>query len=428
MCVMFIKLFPTYFWLYFSYVVTFLLPLVYGFVLFCVRDHQVRKENGIHPRRVLSVVLLILGVLLIQAMLQDFYVFYTYQSLNNVPFSMNFGLALSPLLYLYFRKLMLPEKLGRRRLFVHLLPVSLVVIFEIVIIALHYTGNLSPAVMLIANAYAFIYPVPLVLSAVFYLFYIVQFRKSYLKNINENYSFIEGIDLNWVNTMIILYVLLLAVIVPSFLIKIIWLRHFSNIVLVVFASYLFIRSLREPHIYYKSSFNVRVRDGFNHAFVKSESIESPPGFASKTIGEKQDILFAGSSPESSENIGLPLQIARKAELKNKLLSLFEDQRVYLKSTLTLNEVAQMLHTNRTYISNIVNSEFSLSFYQFVNKYRIDEATRLFIANPEIQSNRVAEMVGFNSISSFIIAFKLHKKCTPKEWRQANEDSCVEESA
>lgn len=419
---MFTKLFPTFFWLYFSYVITFLLPLIYGFTMLFIPDDRVQRNSGRHPRTMLGGLFLVVGLLLIQAMLQDFYVFYTYQSLNDVPFSMNFGLALPPLLYLYFRKLMIPAKLSRKKLFFHLLPVSAVVFFEITVILLHYTDNLNNTFLLVANTYTFIYPAPLVLSAVLYLFYIVQLRKSYIRNLNDIYSFVEGIDLRWVNTMILLYTLLVAVILPSFLIQMIWLKHLSNIALMMFVSYLFIRSLREPYVCYESSFNIRGRGKSANTRIESEAMESPPHLLDAAI-QKSIKTSPEASEEIAENTALPLQAARKAEIKTKLLSLFETEKVYLRNTLTLNEVAQMLHTNRTYISNIVNNEFALSFYQFVNKYRIDEATCIFSGNPDISSNNVAEMVGFNSISSFIMAFKLHKQCTPKEWRQINQNIC-----
>lgn len=413
-----IKLFSTHFWLYFSYVVTFLLPLVYGFALFHIRMYQINKDIGWHPRRVLGCVFLLIGALLIQTMLQDFYIFYIYQDFNDVPFSMNFGLALPPLLYFYFRKLMLPEKLNRRYLILHLFPVVAIALFEAAVILLHYADRLCPAILIFAEFYEFVYPTPLVFSGIFYLFYIVRLRRLYLKNINDNYSFVEGVDLRWINTMIILYILLVAIILPSFVVEAIWLKHVSNIAFVTFVSYLFIRSINDPHIHYESSFHIRVPSRLNTAGGVSGDIVYPFEFVRDVLKGGQDppVEFP-HSPPVSENVNISLQAARKAELKTKLVALFEIRKVQLKSTLTLNEVAQMLNTNRTYISNIVNSEFDLSFYQFVNKYRIDEATRIFKKNPDASNGEVAQIVGFNSISSFIIAFKVHRQCTPKEWKR-----------
>lgn len=414
---MFIDLFPAHFWLYFSYIVTFLLPLVYGFTLLYVRIHRVNRDTGWHPGAVLGAIFMLTGLLLVETMMQDFYVFYIYQALNHVPFSMNFGLALPPLLYFYFRKLMIPEKLGRKRLTIHLSPVAVIVLFEIMAILLHCTDQLSPGIILAGKIYIRIYPVPLILSAIFYLFYMTGLRKFYLKNINENYSFVEGIDLRRVNRMIILYVLLVACMLPSFVIQTIWLKHISNMALIMFVSYLFIRSLKEPHIHYESSFRVRIPLRQSNIGRTTHGPAPQPVFTGEVIPVKQEISADTLSPPAAENTAIPQQAIRKAELKNQLVALFEIKKIHLKNTLTLNEVAGMLHTNRTYISNIVNSEFNLNFYQFVNKYRIDEAIRIFRENPTISNNEVAEIVGFNSISSFILAFKYHTRYTPKECRR-----------
>lgn len=410
-------LFPVHFWLYFSYVVTFILPLVYGFSLLNIRVNPKKTIPGRHPQIVLGIIFIIVGVLLVQTIIQDMYIFYIYQSVNNVTFSMNFGLALPPLLYFYFRKLMIPQKLSGQQLLLHLLPVVSVVLFEAIVCTLHYTGSLSPHLIFAGRLYMFIYPVPLILSTIYYILCIIRLRRAYIKNIQDNYSFVEGIDLRWINTMILLYVLLAAIILPSYLIQQIWLKHISNAAFVLFISHLFIRSLNDPHIYYESSFNVPI-PGKPDCSGIAENIERPTTSPPGVLCEEQIVASENSPPPTLTGAAnMQQQTARKTELKTQLTTLFEVEKVYLKSTLTLNEVVQMLGTNRTYISNLVNNEFNLSFYQFVNKYRISETIRIFSENPTLPHNEIAEKVGFNSMSSFIIAFKLHQQCTPKEWKR-----------
>lgn len=408
-------LFPVHFWLYFSYVVTFILPLAYGFSLLSIRVNLKKTIPGRHPQIVLGIIFIIVGVLLVQTMLQDMYIFYTYQSVNNVTFSMNFGLALPPLLYLYFHKLMIPRKLSGQKLQRHLLPVLAVVLFEAIVCTLHSAGSLSPGLIFVGRSYMYIYPVPLILSTIYYILCIIRLRRAYIKKIQDNYSFVEGIDLRWINTMILFYVLLAAIILPSYLIQQIWLKHISNVAFVLFISHLFIRSLNGPHIYYESSFNILIPGKPDGSGISNKNTElsatSPPNMPPR------EQTIALENPPPAENTNTQLQTARKTELKTQLTTLFEVEKVYLKSTLTLNEVVQMLGTNRTYISNLVNNEFNLSFYQFVNKYRIGETIRIFSENPTLPHNEIAEKVGFNSMSSFIIAFKLHQQCTPKEWKR-----------
>ena len=96
--------------------------------------------------------------------------------------------------------------------------------------------------------------------------------------------------------------------------------------------------------------------------------------------------------------------------------------IYTNGNLTIPTVAALLGTNRTYVSNVINNEFGFSFYQFVNKYRIQKATILFIQHPDMQIQEVASLSGFNSLSSFISAFKLNEGITPKQWKQRYVDA------
>ena len=99
-------------------------------------------------------------------------------------------------------------------------------------------------------------------------------------------------------------------------------------------------------------------------------------------------------------------------MKNELVQLFDEKEIYTNGNLTITDVAALLGTNRTYVSNVINNEFGFSFYQFVNKYRIQKATILFIQHPDMQIQEIASLSGFNSLSSFISAFKLNEGITP----------------
>ena len=66
-----------------------------------------------------------------------------------------------------------------------------------------------------------------------------------------------------------------------------------------------------------------------------------------------------------------------------------------------------LQTNRTYVSNLINQEFSCSFNEFVNEYRIIEAKKL-IAEKDSKNyslDYISEAAGFGSINTFIRVFK-----------------------
>ena len=103
------------------------------------------------------------------------------------------------------------------------------------------------------------------------------------------------------------------------------------------------------------------------------------------------------------------------QLKERLISLMDDDKVFLKSSLRIDDVAQMLCSNRTYISQIINKEYDCNFSEFINKYRVEYSKNIIFSNPEISIDELIIECGFISTSSFYRVFKKHIGCTPKEW-------------
>jgi AraC-like DNA-binding protein len=108
----------------------------------------------------------------------------------------------------------------------------------------------------------------------------------------------------------------------------------------------------------------------------------------------------------------------KQRLREKLIKYFETEKPYIRPDLSLEDVCIYLQTNRSYISRIINDDFELNFYHFVNRYRIEEAKRLF-ALPEkdhFSIKGIAEYSGFKSISTFNTAFKKFEGTTPSSYK------------
>ncbi|MFP2995726.1 AraC family transcriptional regulator [Spongiivirga sp. MCCC 1A20706] len=105
------------------------------------------------------------------------------------------------------------------------------------------------------------------------------------------------------------------------------------------------------------------------------------------------------------------------ELKNKLDGIMEDEKPYLNHDLRLNDVATLLNVSRNHASQIINENYNLSFFDFVNKYRIDEAIRLLLNNENVHLNitQIAYSSGFNSRASFYKAFKKFTDVSPTSY-------------
>lgn len=113
-------------------------------------------------------------------------------------------------------------------------------------------------------------------------------------------------------------------------------------------------------------------------------------------------------------------------LKENLIQLFETDLIYKNPDLKITHISSTLHTNRTYISNLINKEFACTFSDFVNNYRIVEAKKLLLQDTlrKYSLDFISEKSGFGSQSTFIRVFKDREGVTPGKFRDLN---IIEES-
>lgn len=106
------------------------------------------------------------------------------------------------------------------------------------------------------------------------------------------------------------------------------------------------------------------------------------------------------------------------ELLNRLLEYMELEEPYLNTDLSLDELCKKLNTNRTYLSNIINSVTGKNFHYFINQYRVAEARRILtgIKGDLYAVEEVGRMAGFGTKSSFYTCFKSVIGVTPAYYR------------
>lgn len=81
------------------------------------------------------------------------------------------------------------------------------------------------------------------------------------------------------------------------------------------------------------------------------------------------------------------------------------EKAFLDPDLTLSELARRVGTNRTYLSNYLNTELKMSFFDYVNGYRLDYLTHLLLTtNATLEV--LAECSGFRSLSTLRRRFAL----------------------
>ena len=109
-------------------------------------------------------------------------------------------------------------------------------------------------------------------------------------------------------------------------------------------------------------------------------------------------------------------------LKDKL----SKDKCYLDPELSIDGLSASLGCSRYHLSQAMNDELGLSFYDCINQYRIEEAKNL-LNDPDRSSYKISSLAydaGFNSISTFNEVFKKSTGLTPSQFRKQQEEDLL----
>ena len=106
---------------------------------------------------------------------------------------------------------------------------------------------------------------------------------------------------------------------------------------------------------------------------------------------------------------------KRQQMETRLMALVREEKLYLNDHLSMNDLVKRLHTNKTYLSEVIaHSEYG-SFYQLINTLRIDHACWMLGEDPTLKMEQVALASGFSSGSAFSQVFKRIKGISPSEY-------------
>ena len=94
---------------------------------------------------------------------------------------------------------------------------------------------------------------------------------------------------------------------------------------------------------------------------------------------------------------------------------------YVQQGLTIKELSEILHTNRTYLSAYIKTTYKMTFREWITGLRLEYAKNILKEHPEINIQKLAESSGFLSRSNFIKSFTEKEGCTPAKWKKANQE-------
>jgi AraC-like DNA-binding protein len=229
--------------------------------------------------------------------------------------------------------------------------------------------------------------VTLVVQVLYYLIKGISLANNYNEAIADYYSNTEGKTLNWVRLInIIILVVSLSSISLVFIGRSYFAQHENILVIpsIIFSSVLF-------------------TIGFKGNLQKHQTFQF----------DNEEMVELNSSTLNLQN----------SKLKDEFLRLFEEDKVFTNCDLRIIDLSEMLATNRTYISKLINEEFNMNFNEFVNNYRVETAKK-YLSSPDFAMFKleiIAEKSGFNSFSSFARVFKNITGTTPGNFRKNPKD-------
>ncbi len=105
------------------------------------------------------------------------------------------------------------------------------------------------------------------------------------------------------------------------------------------------------------------------------------------------------------------------ELKESVIKLLEEERIYRDNSISLDSLAERLGTTRHSASQVINEHFNFNFFELINYYRIQEAMEILKEDKLREKNiiDVAYEVGFNNKVTFNKSFKKINSITPSQY-------------
>ncbi|MGD8305274.1 MAG: helix-turn-helix domain-containing protein [Ignavibacteria bacterium] len=117
---------------------------------------------------------------------------------------------------------------------------------------------------------------------------------------------------------------------------------------------------------------------------------------------------------------------RAKDYLTRLIKSMEDDKLFRENNLNLTALSKRLNIPQHHLSQILNEKLNQNFFDFVNKYRVEEAKRLLNCPDYIHYTILAIALesGFNNKVSFNYSFKKLTGSTPSQYRSTNRPQYV----
>ena len=291
----------------------------------------------------------------------------------------------APLLYLSIFYFTAINKKFEKKILWHFLPFLIFLVFRL---PFFINGKNIEFSYETGRIVFFVLRIALPLQAVVYWLLCFIKLKKHLKSLHQISSSPEKIDLIWLKYFILILLLIIIV----------WLNliFFNLESLIEFTPIIYLFS-----VFFLAYFSLQQKEIFDFS--------------------KRDLAELSSIPLYKKDIPKRVSENRLNELDEKLRTLVSIEKVYLENDLNLPKLSQKMDASCNETSFLINELYQDNFYNFINKYRIEEAKRLLLSEKYNQLNvlGIAYESGFNSKTTFNTTFKKYTGVSPTEFVKSN---------
>jgi AraC-like DNA-binding protein len=367
-------------------------------------------QQNVTANRWLSFFVFILGCAFI-----GIYLVITEQTISNCFLfkclsSLQFLLA--PSLYIGILYFVNPTKEFKRADWLHFLPFIIYAIVEH--ICTYGKASISTFSLFdINNNVSFLVRDILPFLSLMYLIKSYKVLAKHQANIKLISSTISQINLDWLVQFLFILLLTIIIWINDALFELPYLTEATPFVYLVSIFFLAYFSIKQKAIF-----------AFKEKDIKE--ISAVLEFESKkneTIASAVDILKGANVLKQKPKLKR-LNAEQVANLSAQLYLLMENDKLFLDNDLSLPTVAEKLGISIHETSFLINETTRDNFYNFINKYRVEEAKKLLASSKieELNILGIAFASGFNSKTTFNTTFKKLVGVSPSQYVNEQKNS------
>lgn len=134
-----------------------------------------------------------------------------------------------------------------------------------------------------------------------------------------------------------------------------------------------------------------------------------------------DIVFTTEEKDSFEEKKYEkssLTKEKSKDIRERLVQSIKEEKPHLDPDISLGKLSGKLGISPNHLSQVINESMGLTFFDLINRERVEEAKKMLKENPAYTILAVAIDCGFNSKSAFNSAFKKFAGMTPTAYKNS----------